>query len=178
MSTLPILLQKHQACTTIISQPCPQQTLAQASTTSAFKQESPLSNDFSTLTTLKTQCWTSTTLEWLGVYQKRSVQYILQKKSKRHRSKYSMEDAISESREILITWSFLKIGLHWDRRYPYGNFSLCPSTYPIVHSLGQFGDLMQSGSVEDVQQRISSGALHPYVRDVYGESLLHVSCLL
>jgi hypothetical protein len=175
MTTIPVLLQSHQACTTITSQSCTKGTVAQYPTGSIVEQESPLPNEVSTLTTLKSQYWTSTTLEWLGIYQRRSVQYIRYDRSGRNKLKYTMEDAISESRDILITWSFFRLGLHWDRKYPYGSFDLSPSIYPIVENIFVYYGLIRNCSVHDIQQKIGLGTLHPYIRDQYGHTLLHVS---
>jgi hypothetical protein len=86
-----------------------------------------------------------------------------------------MEDVISETREVLIKWNFLRLGLRWDRRYPYGTFGLSPTMYPVVQNFHEYYPLFRDRSVQDIQQRISSGALHPYVRDEYGQTLLHVS---
>jgi hypothetical protein len=157
------------------SQSCAQRTLSQVATSSVVQQQSPLLKECTDLTTVKSQFWTSSSLEWLGIYQTRSVRYIRQYKSRRHRSKYTMEDAISETREVLIKWSFLKLGLRWDRRYPYGTFGLYPSIYPVVRNFSEYNDLISDGSVQDIQQRISSGVLHPYVRDEGKHTLLHVS---
>jgi hypothetical protein len=175
MTTMPVLLQNHQTFTAMQSQSCAQRTLGQVITSPAVEQQSPLPKDVSNLTRLKSQYWTSTSLEWLGIYQTRSVQYIRHDKSRRHRSKYTMEDAISETREVLIKWNFLRLGLRWDRRYPYGTFGLSPTIYPVVWNFSEYENLISDGSVQDIQQRISSGVLHPYVRDRHGRTLLHVS---
>jgi hypothetical protein len=175
MATIPVLLQKQQTCTTIMPTPYAQPTLAHSSPGSIVKQESPLLDDVSRMTTPKSRYWTSTTLEWLGIYQRGSVQYLRHDKNRRHRSKYTMEDAVSESYEVLIVWSFLRLGLHWDRRYPYGSFGLYPSIYPVIKTLSHYHRLIGHSSLDDIQQRISSGALHPYVREESGESLMHVS---
>jgi hypothetical protein len=172
---MPILLQNHQDFTAMYSQSCAQRTLSQVAAGSVVEQQSLLPNDASNLTTLRSQYWTSTSLEWLGIYQTRSVQYIRHDKSRRRRSKYTMEDAISETREVLIKWNFLRLGLRWDRRYPYGTFGLSPTIYPVVWNFSEYDHLIRDGSVQDIQQRISSGVLHPYVRDRYGRTLLHVS---
>jgi hypothetical protein len=177
MATIPVLLQNQQTCTTIVSSSHAKHDLAHTLASSVVKQEPPLLDDFSHFTTPVSQCWTSTTLEWLGIYQRGSVQYLRHDTSRRHRSKYTMENAVSESYEVLVAWRFLRLGLHWDRKYPYGSFGLYPSTYPVVDfdQMEQYRNLIERNSVDDIQQAISSGALHPYVRDEEGESLLHVS---
>jgi hypothetical protein len=172
---MPILLQNHQTLAAMHLQSCAQRTLGQVITSPAVEQKSPLPKDASSLTRLKSQYWTSTSLEWLGIHRTRSLQYIRHDKSRRHRSKYTKEDVISETREVLIKWTFLKLGLRWDRRYPYGTFGLSLTIYPVVWNFDEYYPLIRDGSVQDIQQRISSGVLHPHVRDGYGQTLLHVS---
>jgi hypothetical protein len=175
MATVPILMQKRQSCITTISEPFTPHIVAQISAGPAVELESSLSNYSSTLTTLRSQHWTSPNLEWLGIYKSRSVTYIRHDIGRRQKSKHIMEDAISETREVLISWSFLRLRLHWDRKYPYGSFGRSPSIYPVVKSIHQYFYLIEEASIQDIQQMISSGALHPYVTDEDGQSLLHVS---
>jgi hypothetical protein len=175
MATIPILLQNQQTCTTSVSTSSTQPTLAHSSPSSIVNQGLPPLDDVSYMTTPTSRRWTSTRLEWLGIYQRGTIQYLRHDKSRRHRSKYTMENAVSEAYEVLIVWSFLRLGLHWDRRYPYGSFGLYPSIYPVVNGLGNYFSLIRYSSVYDIQQKINSGALHPYIRDGRGNSLLHVS---
>jgi hypothetical protein len=115
MATMPILLQNHQDFTAMYSQSCAQRTLSQVAAGSVVEQQSLLPNDASNLTTLRSQYWTSTSLEWLGIYQTRSVQYIRHDKSRRRRSKYTMEDAISAWVALgskVSLWDFWSISNH------------------------------------------------------------------
>jgi hypothetical protein len=174
MATIPVLLQNQQTCTTVVLTSYMQPTLPQKSPNLIFNQKVSPPYDVSQAITPRSRYWTSTTLEWLGIHQRGSVQYLCHDKSRRHRSKYSMENAVSESYEILLVWRFLRLGLHWDRRYPYGSFGLYPSTYPVLEYFSYDYDF-RDHSVHEIQQKISSGALHPYARDEKGFSLLHVS---
>lgn len=93
------------------------------------------------------------------------------------------EESVSRHREPCLEedkylWApqFLSHGISWSKRYPYGQTIFSLTVYPVVKSL--YTDLpfdMKSGSVLELQRMFASNAVHPFTRDISGQSLLHVS---
>jgi hypothetical protein len=71
-------------------------------------------------------------------------------------------------------WRLLGWGVHWSKTYPYGNISPALRVFPVVEDLYVHNDLFHSGTFQEVQQALRSGALHPFTKDTYGNTTLHV----
>jgi hypothetical protein len=72
-------------------------------------------------------------------------------------------------------WRLLGWGVHWSKTYPYGFVSPALRVFPVVASLHVHTELFDSGTFQEVQQALRSGALHPFTKDTYGHTTLHVS---
>jgi hypothetical protein len=127
---------------------------------------------------LKRDYWVSSSLERFGIHQRVSMQYFRHGKRGRHKKNTTANDTISESREILLTWRYVSFGLQWTRKIPYGSIAFSLRVYPIVDDFGPINDDMWKASIYEIQQMISSGTLHPFMRNSRGQSLLHVRCLI
>jgi hypothetical protein len=177
MTVFPSLLQNQQACMTMCSQIAQQSTFAQAPAISINHQELYCpSREVTKLKTFRRQFKASSTLEWFGIYQQKSVHYVRHEGNKTCDRRNTTNNTISTSHDVILKWRLLRYGFHWVQQYPYGCIIPSLSMYPVVEDLyGLCIDLFYSASVREIQQKFSSGALHPYTRDVFGKSLLHVS---
>lgn len=177
MSVFPSLLQNQQACMTMCSQIAQQPTFAQAPAISINDQELYCpSREATKLKTFRRQFKVSSTLEWFGIYQQKSVHYVRHEGNMTCDRQNTTNNTVSTSHEVNLDWKLLRYGFRWTRQYPYGCIASSISLYPVVENL--YGlDIVRflSGSLREVQQKFSSGALHPFTRDVSGKSLLHVS---
>jgi hypothetical protein len=132
----------------------------------------------STSTATAQQLWASSILKWFGVRQRTSVRYYDQDKRPGREGRDATDNIISTTHEFLFASRFLKMGIDWTRQNPYGNIATSLDVYPVVDSLDHVRGVIAKSSVNDIQRMLgSSGTLHPFTRDVDGESLLHVSTL-
>ena len=114
------------------------------------------------------------TLEWFGVYQRDSIQYIC---SNNQTDQEPTPDVIvSRERELLVARGVLRFMLHWNRQQSYGRIPTSVHAYPVVDDLYTlFKHHMLETPFDEMRQIISSGNIHPFTRDSRGHSLLHVS---
>jgi hypothetical protein len=88
----------------------------------------------------------------------------------------SLEEVVSEDDEFFLAWSLIGYGLVWTRNRSCGKILSSLSVFPVVETFnGKVWDLILSGELNNFQQLLSSGAVHPFSRVPGGESLLHVS---
>ena len=115
--------------------------------------------------------------ERLGLYRRKVMRYQDQivKDSEGNVKSYK-RDILWTADEVSAVWAVLGFGMTFTRQQPYGRIFPSLRTYPVVDKLSiDTVDLIQYGSVQQLQERISSGDLHPFLRGVFGVSLLHVS---
>lgn len=70
-----------------------------------------------------------------------------------------------------------KFQLTVEQANPHGCLISSISTYPVISSIWDHWNLIENGTIDEIQQAFASGALHPFTRDVNGDDLLHVSIL-
>lgn len=102
--------------------------------------------------------------------------------SKQHWSRYlrgspdidqTDDVALSEAYEYL--WSIPRLG-RVVQVCCYGYLTGSLVVFPVVHDFDKtIKDLFVNGSLDDFQQHLSSGALHPFARNRHSVSLMHVS---
>jgi hypothetical protein len=177
MSVFPSLLQNQQACMTMCSQIAQQPTFAQAPAISINNQELYCpSREATKLKTFRRQFKVSSTLEWVGIYQQKSVHYVRHEGNKMCDRRNTTNDTISTSYDVILDWRLLRYGFHWARQYRYGCIVPSLSMYPVVENLyNLYQDLFGNAPLREIQEKFNSGALHPFTRDTNGMSLLHVS---
>jgi hypothetical protein len=73
-------------------------------------------------------------------------------------------------------WPLLGYGVHMSRAYCYGNISPALRVFPVVNRIWVYDDLIEGGTIQEIQQAFRSGVIHPFTKDTNGLSLLHVSC--
>ena len=113
--------------------------------------------------------------EMLGLYQWKTVHAVRHGREKTKRQWEDQSESIYEANRYIWACRHLGFGLQWDRQHG----SILPSlnVYPVVdYFKKEVYELFRTGSIVDIQQWFSSGTIHPYTRDQYGYSLLHVSC--
>lgn len=174
MATIPSLMAKHSPCAdTCLSFQDHQDKGTQLTANNSSGQHPQTPRAVVGMKTRMRQAWISSALNHLGIHCRRSV-YYLQHKGPAGRLEY-VEDssAISESYEILFTWSLFRYGIVWSRHCAYTISSL--SSYPLIEDLWDFRDLITRGTIRQIQQAFTAGDLHPFTRDRHGHSLFHVS---
>jgi hypothetical protein len=126
--------------------------------------------------TVKRQIQVSASLECFGIYQRKFEHIARHTQNKTRGTEGAADDVIATSHELILNWAFLKYGLKWVRRYPYGPIIASLESYPIVPNLWPDNcKLIAYASISEIQTRFSLGAPHPFARDPEGRSLLHVS---
>jgi hypothetical protein len=176
MTAIPGLLQNQHAYMTVCTQLAQNPLLTQASTISTAGSELRPSRKISSSRTFKRQIWASSSLERFGIYRWKSAQYIRCESDKRYGHQNTTDDIISTSYDLVLNWRFLKYGVQWVRQYPCGYIPSSLNVYPIVENIDMsFHELIESAPISKVQRMFSSGALHPFIRNTSGWSLLHVS---
>jgi hypothetical protein len=116
----------------------------------------------------------SSSLERFNIYQRKSVRYISLAGKGHHED--ATREIVSECHEIFLHWKVLSYGIHWTQKYHFGSIVPCLSTYPVVDKINQDHiTMIKRASVQEIQQLVSSGGLHPFTRTTEGRSLLHVS---
>lgn len=82
---------------------------------------------------------------------------------------------ISEDDETTIVWRMLGYGLTWIQHRSFGKCVPSLSTFPVIC---EFPDsvytVFDTGEIQDFQDLLDRGVVHPFSRDYDGESLLHV----
>jgi hypothetical protein len=114
--------------------------------------------------------------ERLGIYRRRVIRYQDQ------RIEHPESNVKSYKREILWTanevsamWKFLGFGMTFTQQHPYGSIFPSLRTYPVGVLNDELWQTFRHGSVQELQEKFSTGALHPFFQTSIGFSLLHVS---
>lgn len=115
--------------------------------------------------------------ERFGLYRRKVMRYQDQRiKDSEGNVKSYKKDILWTANEVSAMWKFLGFGMTFTQQHPYGNIFPSLRTYPIGKVLGkEICRIISHGSVQQLQERISSGAVHPFLREPSGNSLLHVS---
>jgi hypothetical protein len=160
-------------CTQLAQQPL----FAQAPATSIASTELYPSQKSYNPRTVQRQVRASWSLARFGIYQRKSARYIRYQTDKMHGKQDRTEDIISSSHDLVLNWGFFRYGVQWVRRYPYGRIASSLSVYPVVKDnlFDRCDDFIFTSPMTEIQKLFSSGALHPFTRDTWGTSLLHVS---
>jgi hypothetical protein len=125
---------------------------------------------------VKRQQQGSSSLECLAIYQRKFEHIGRHTRNTTHGTEEMLDNVIATSHESVLNWSFLRFGVQWIRRYPYGPIAVSLSLYPVIENLWFDNyEFIATASVSEIQKAFSSGALHPFARDLYGHSLLLVS---
>lgn len=112
-------------------------------------------------------------LERLGIRQQK-LRRIMDIAEGGHLSNKS-EEMISEHDIYSWSSSYWGRGLSWTWNRLYGGILPSLTTYPIIDRFDSSGINLFDRGVRGFQVLITSGKVHPYMRDDYGRSLLHVS---
>jgi hypothetical protein len=115
--------------------------------------------------------------ERLGLYRRKVIHYQDQRiEDSGGNVKSYKRNILWTANEVSAMWKFLGFGMTFTQQHPYGSILPSLRTYPVVEFDQEIFELMKEGSVEQLQRRISSGALHPFSRGADADySLLHVS---
>ncbi|CAN9176259.1 unnamed protein product [Alternaria alternata] len=113
--------------------------------------------------------------ERLGLYRRKVMRYQDQRiEDSEGNVKSYKRDMLWTADEVSVVWKFLGFGMTFTRQHPYGSIFPSLRTYPVVCEIGQdIQDLVEYGSVQQLQERVSSGTLHPFLQGPRGETLLH-----
>ena len=175
MTVLPVMFQTQRICTNLGA---PTNCLTIPAQASADANSSRYLLPPAGTTHLKTwqrQVPVSSWLEWLGIYQWKTVRYARRKSNRRHSSRLEAGDIVLHNHDIILAWTLLKLGIQWSRPHAFGGIAASLSVYPVVENVYVHYDLIGKAPIDEIQQRFVSGALHPFTRDLEGYSLLHVS---
>ncbi|KAH4055374.1 hypothetical protein HBH98_056120 [Parastagonospora nodorum] len=110
----------------------------------------------------------------IGVYHRRSVTYF-QNEENKARKPHHDENVVSNSHEVILAWKFLKFGIHWTKQQEYSYIPSSINVFPIVDCDMQFYGLLNRATIVEIQQTFTSGRLHPFTRNSFGGSLLHMA---
>lgn len=176
MSVYPVLLQNQQKLMTMFTQ-----TASIPSITQESKDVTSYSNDEvlrhrQTSYVSKKTVYTSSALRIFGVTYQKTTKYLnyRQKDTPRSTSRYK-QNVISETNELCWASTLLGYGLTWTLKQSYGTIAPSIGIYPVVDGLWLLFQHLMHQDISVIQQKISSGAIHPYMRNADGFSLLHVS---
>lgn len=90
-------------------------------------------------------------------------------------SEYDHEPIVSEDYETTLLWSVLGYGLTWIQRRSFGVMLPSLSTFPVVDEFpSDIDSAMENGGIQEFQDLLHRGVIHPFSRDCSGNSLLHV----
>ncbi|CAN9467705.1 unnamed protein product [Alternaria alternata] len=110
----------------------------------------------------------------LGVYRRKVTRYQDQRiQDLKGNVKTYTRDILSTAEEISALLAFSGFGLTFTQQYPYGGIFPSLKTYPVGRLSGEIREIIRCGSVQQFQEEVSSGAVHPFMREVNGWSLLH-----
>lgn len=114
--------------------------------------------------------------ERLGIYRRRVIRYQNQKIEDSDGNVKSYErDMLWTADEVSAAWKFLGFGITFTLRHPYGRIFPSLRTYPVGPINDELWRLFIDGSVQQLQEKFSTGALHPFFQTCKGFSLLHVN---
>ncbi|CAO2647786.1 Nn.00g087080.m01.CDS01 [Neocucurbitaria sp. VM-36] len=173
---LPALLRTQETTTTTHLQPLQAITSSRGSTMVASKCDGSLVTASTELDITRRTFLVHSSLQKFGLYHWKSIRAI--RHGRMEKEQYSGDHSEIIYEENRFTWlcTYLGFGVQWNQQ----SSSILPSlsVYPVVDDFDyEVNELMYSGSVVAIQQLFSSGRLHPFVRDKYGYSLLHLAAL-
>jgi hypothetical protein len=125
--------------------------------------------------TITRQQWIKSRLGWLGIRQRRTTKYLSIPGPRQRKFGHAAENVIEDRHETFLYWQFFGYGFHVSRQYPYGSILPSLRVYPVIKDFKRYEYMMQKSSVVEWQQAFETGALSPFVRTQYGQTLLHVS---
>lgn len=119
----------------------------------------------------------------MGVYRRKIVRRIPGNSEQSISGcEHGNESIISEDYETTLLWSVLGYGLTWIQCRSFGVVLPSLSTFPLVHNFcREVHSALASGTIQDFQNLLHRGVIHPFSLDSDGQSLLHVRplcCLL
>lgn len=118
-------------------------------------------------------------LETFGITQHKTISYIRRGHERSYDTSAESQHTVCETREFLIWWRVFGFGRRWEFQYPYGSILPSLSVHPIVKYFdNDVHMLIDTGSIQDIQRYFATGELHPFTRNIHGQTLLHVSQLL
>lgn len=121
--------------------------------------------------------WVRSPLEKIGVYRRKVVRYrYLEPDETANNVKSHQKENAFEADEISIMWKIIGFGITLIQERSYGRLFPSLNTYPVGVISDDVYRMIRVGSVQDLQKMFISGAIHPFLRDSSGCSLLHVSC--
>jgi hypothetical protein len=132
----------------------------------------------SVVDTITRQEWTRSRLSWLGVRQRRTTRYLSIPTPRQKSSGHTPSKIIEDCLETFLSWPFLAYGIYVNRRWPYGSILPSLRVYPIINDFKPYEGMMQKSSITEWQQIFETGALSPFFRIPYGETLLHASIVI
>jgi hypothetical protein len=117
--------------------------------------------------------------ERLGVYRRRIIRSMPGHSGKtKSGSEHGHETIISEDNETTLLCSILGYGLTWIQRQSFGITLPSLSTFQIVQTFpDEVQDVIRNREVQDFQDLLRRGVIHPFSRDHEDWSLLHVRLL-
>ncbi|KAB2104462.1 hypothetical protein AG0111_0g7834 [Alternaria gaisen] len=117
--------------------------------------------------------------ERLRLYRRKVIRYQDQRiEDSEGNVKSYKRDILWTANEVSTAWAFLGFGMTFTQQQPYGSIIPGLRTYPVIKFDQEIFEIMREGSVEQLQRRISSGALHPFSRGTAGDySLLHYAAV-
>ena len=176
MTVLPVMFQTQRICTNP-SVPTNCLSIPTQSPADAIASRNLLPSAGTTrLKTWERHIPVSSWLEWLGIYQRKTVRYTRREKHRRHSGKDAAGDIIIHNRDIILAWRLLKLGIRWSRPHAYGGIAASLSVYPVIESLWVHQDLIIKAPINDIQQRLNIVKLKDDIKRMY--SCLRKSCVL
>lgn len=115
-------------------------------------------------------------LERIGIYQRKIVRRMpcSSQKTNQGRGK-DQEIIISEDHETTLLWGILGYGLTWIQCRSFGKAVPSLSTFPVVSSFSEeIFNVFENGEMQDFQDMLCRGEIHPFSHNAQGRSLLHV----
>jgi hypothetical protein len=119
------------------------------------------------------QQWLSSPLRRFGIYRRRLIRQTSVAKDQTDELGCTSHEVTSASYEVM--WNLLGYGVYWSKDFPYGNISPSLRIFPVVESLRPYDELIETGTIQQIQQAFMSGVLHPFTKNQAGHTLLHVS---
>jgi hypothetical protein len=161
-----VSLQNQLTCMTMFSKTIRSDDTAGEHRVSSITNQVVCQPNTSHLGRFRRRYWRSSTLERFGIYQSGSVQYAHGEDT---------DIIVSTRRNTLLAWGRVSYFLQWTRQYPYGSMLSSLSVYPVISTdlLTTYESLM-SEPIDKIQRKLTLGNLHPFTRDRWGWSLLHV----
>lgn len=114
--------------------------------------------------------------ERLGLYRHKVIRYQDQRiEDSEGNFKSYKRDILWTADEVSAVWKFLGFGMTFTQQHPYGNIFPSLRTYPVGYMNDELWQTFEHRSVREIQEKFSSGALHPFFQTPIGYSLLHVN---